>query len=123
LAFNFPLALDKASGVLAVGYRAPAKLALFEAASGARRQTLETCGDTDDLFFDAPRRRLYVVCGSGGVDVFQAGPGGYVRLARIDSRRGARTGLFVPGLDRLFIAARAGFGRRDAAILVFRPGP
>ena len=29
---------------------------------------LSTCGDTDDLFFDAKRRRIYVSCGrrSGG---------------------------------------------------------
>lgn len=123
MAFNYPLAFDKASGVVAVGFRAPAKLVIYEAASGARRQVLDTCGDTDDLFFDPPRRRLYVVCGGGGVDVFQASAEGYARLGRVGSRRGARTGLFAPSLDRLFVAARSGLSSRDAAILVFRPRP
>ena len=37
------------------------------------------------------------------------------------SRAGARTGVFAPALDRLYVAARAAPGSRDAAILVFRP--
>jgi hypothetical protein len=123
MAFNYPLAFDKAAAIVAVGFRAPAKLVIYEAASGARLQQLDTCGDSDDLFFDAPRRRLYVICGSGGVDVFQREATGYARLSHVDSRRGARTGLFVPSLDRLFVAARSGLGGRDAAILVFRPRP
>jgi hypothetical protein len=123
MAFNYPLAFDKAAGIVAVGFRAPAKLVIYEAASGVRLQQLDTCGDTDDLFFDAPGRRLYVICGGGGVDVFQREATGYARLSHVDSRRGARTGLFVPSLDRLFVAARSGLGGRDAAILVFRPRP
>jgi hypothetical protein len=35
---------------------------------------------------------------------------------------GARTALFVPALNRLFVATRAGDGR-GAAILVLRPQP
>jgi hypothetical protein len=53
------------------------------------------------------------------VDVFQSDRGSYARLARIPSRAGARTGLFVPREDRLFVAAR-GDGANGAAILVFR---
>jgi hypothetical protein len=56
------------------------------------------------------------------VDVFTRGAAGYARTARITSRKGARTGLFVPELDRLFVAARAG-PMSPAAILVFKPAP
>lgn len=122
LRFNFPMALDPAGASVAVAYRLPAQVAILDRATGARRQTLGTCGDADDLFFDAKRRRLYVVCGGGSVDVFEAGGRGYGRAARVASRPGARTGLFVPQLDRLYVAARAAPGR-DAAILVFRPAP
>jgi hypothetical protein len=43
----------------------------------------------------------------------------------IKTASGARTSLFVPKPDRLFVAARAGFFGlgSDAAILVFRPEP
>jgi hypothetical protein len=47
---------------------------------------------------------------------------GYGRLARVPTVSGARTSLFVPELDRLFLAVRA---RSDdpAAIWVLRPSP
>ena len=118
--FNYPLAVDREAGLVATVYRLPAKLVIFDSTSGARRQMLDTCGDADDVFFDSRRHRLYVVCGGGAVDVFAIAGQGYVRLARIPSRRGARTGLFVPQLDRLYVAARAS-GSRPAAILVLRP--
>ena len=94
-------------------------LGIFDTATGARRQTLPTCGDVDDAFFDPKRKRLYVVCGAGEVDVFQAAAKGYARLDHIKSRSGARTGFFAPELDRLFVAARA--SGEPAAILVYRP--
>jgi len=44
-------------------------------------------------------------------------------LKSLNTASGARTSLFVPDLDRLFVAARAGFFGlgSDAAILVLRP--
>jgi hypothetical protein len=36
---------------------------------------------------------------------------------------GARTSLFVPDLDRLYVAERAGLMGSDAAIRVYRPAP
>jgi len=44
-------------------------------------------------------------------------------LARLPTRSGARTSLFVPESDRLFVAARARRLGSGAAILVFRPEP
>jgi len=122
LKWNFPLALDPAAGVVAVGYRFPARLVVWTAASGQVRQSLSACGDADDLFFDKPRARIYMICGQGVVDVFAAKPDGYSRIARVPTRGGARTGLLVPQLDRLFVAARAG-PSAPAALLVYRPQP
>jgi DNA-binding beta-propeller fold protein YncE len=120
-ALNFPLAVDPTSGVLATVYRLPSRLAVLDAASGAIRADLATCGDADDVFFDAKRQQIYVTCGSGAVDVVQTRPT-YVSIARIATRPGARTSLFVPELDRLFVAARAS-GSTEAAVLVYRPQP
>lgn len=118
---NFSLALDPKAGLIAAVYRLPPILAILDVATGARRQSTSTCLDADDVFFDHLRKRIYVICGSGAVDVFEASAKGYGRLARVPTRGGARTGFFAPQLDRLFVAARAESGRRDAAILVFRP--
>ncbi|MFL5296001.1 MAG: YncE family protein [Phenylobacterium sp.] len=120
--FNFPMALEPDGAGVAVAYRLPAKLALLDRHSGDVRQSLATCGDSDDAFFDAARHRLYVVCGGGSVDVFERAAGGYRPIARIATRAGARTGLFAPSLDRLYVAARAQ-GGQGAALLVFKPAP
>lgn len=120
LKWNYPLAIDPAAGLIAVAYRFPARLALWDLKTGAVKQRLHACGDADDVFFDAPRHRLYVICGSGGVDVFATTGGDYARQGATPTRSGARTGLFVPQIDRLFVAARADSGA-EAAILVFKP--
>jgi len=116
---NFPIALEPGANLLAVGFRLPAALVLIDASSGEIRQSLGTCGDTDDLYFDQRRGRLYVVCGSGKVDVFRRSGDRYAREARVISRPGARTVLFDPASERLFVAAPAGDGK-PAAILVLR---
>ena len=122
LRWNFPLAIDPSDRSVAVAYRFPARLVRWNPASGQVLQTLRVCGDADDLFFDRPRRRLYVVCGDGVVDVFTATATGYAPAGRTLTRSGARTGLFVPTLDRLYVAARAP-GGQEAAILVLKPQP
>ena len=121
---NFPMAFDTAHAALAVVFRSPARLLLFDTASGQLTARIATCGDADDVFFDAKRRRIYVSCGAGSVDVFQADERSLRLLARITTASGARTALFVPELDRLFVAAPAGFLGigKGAEILVFRPG-
>jgi hypothetical protein len=95
---------------------------LLEAVSGTAKADLPTCDDADDLFFDDKRRRIYVSCGSGAVDVFEQSGGKYIASAHIETRSGARTSLCVPALDRLFVAARASSGQK-AAVLVYRPAP
>jgi hypothetical protein len=118
---NFPLAIERTGRLVASVTRRPPRLLLFDAASGAPDAELATCGDADDAFFDAPRDRIYVICGAGAVDVFERKDGRFEPRARIDTESGARTGLFVPELDRLFVAARGGALGGHARILVFAP--
>ena len=121
---NFPLAVRSDGGVIAVAFRAPPTLALLDAGSGGFLTQQRSCSDADDVFFDERRQRIYLSCGDGAVDVFDRDKdGGLRRLARIETSSGARTSLFVPQLDRLYVAARAGMIGGEARILVFRPQP
>lgn len=117
---NFPMAIDPAAGILAIVYRWPARLDLVDEATGRVRQDMPTCGDADDVYFDPPRGRIYVSCGSGEVDVLQKAAGRYTHVTGISTRGGARTALFLPELDRLIVAEHSRFGT-SAALAVFRP--
>ena len=117
------MALDAAGAVLATVFRSPPRLVLMDTGTGAVTANLHARADADDVFFDAKRRRIYVSCGEGPVDVLQGDAAGYHPLAHIATHSGARTSLFVPELDLLYVAARAGLLGSDAAILVFQPGP
>jgi hypothetical protein len=103
-----------------VVYRKPALLAVFDTASGAAVARLPACGDTDDVFLDSQRHRLYLSCGAGFLEVIQQRDDTYEDLARIPTVPGARTALFVPERDRLYLAVRAS-GSEGAAVWVFRP--
>ena len=103
-AANFPMALDDAGHRLFVGCRRPAKLLVYDTRSGSAGASADIVGDTDDLFFDTARRRLYVIGGGGFIDVFDVSGAAPSRIARIDTAPGARTGLYVAALNRLFVA-------------------
>ncbi len=120
---NFPMALDPDGARLAVVFRRPPQLVLLDARDGRVIATLGTCGDADDVFFDARRRRIYVSCGEGVVDVFAGEGAGLRRLQRVATSPGARTSLFAGELDRLFVAVPARASGSAASILVLRPTP
>jgi DNA-binding beta-propeller fold protein YncE len=119
---NFPMAIDRdGKRVLAV-FRHPPLLVAFNAADGTVAAKLATCGDSDDVFVDAKRARVYVSCGEGYIETFAAQGDGYASIGRVPTASGARTSLFVPALDRLYLAVRTS-GSTPAAIWVFRPAP
>jgi hypothetical protein len=105
LAFgNFPMALDEANHRLFVGCRIPPKLVVLNTESGDVITKTDISGDPDDVFYDNKRHRIYAICGAGKIDVIeQTDPNTYKASAKIDTAKGARTGLFVPEQDVLFV--------------------
>jgi DNA-binding beta-propeller fold protein YncE len=119
---NFPMTLDDASRQVIVVFRNPATLAAFSMADGRVVTSTSTCGDADDVFADAKRNRIYVSCGDGFLDVFEPHEAAYRRIGHVPTASGARTSLYVPELDRLFLAVRAG-AQQPAELWVYRPSP
>jgi DNA-binding beta-propeller fold protein YncE len=106
LAFaNFPMALDEANHRLFVGCRLPAKLVVLNTESGEIVAKIDISSDTDDVFCDGKRHRIYAICGAGKIDIIeQINANTYKASAKVDTANGARTGLFVPERDILFVA-------------------
>jgi YVTN family beta-propeller protein len=106
LAFgNFPMALDEANHRLFIGCRLPSKLVVLSTDSGDVVAKIDISGDPDDVFYDAKRHRIYAICGAGKIEVVeQIDPKTYKISTKVDTAEGARTGLFVPERNALFVA-------------------
>ena len=106
LAFaNFPMALDEANHRLFVGCRLPSKLVVLNTESSDVVAKIDISGDPDDVFYDSKRHRIYAICGAGKIDIIeQTNANTYKGSGKIDTANGARTGLFVPERDTMFVA-------------------
>ena len=114
---NFPMALDEPSHRLFVATRTPARLAVFDTATGRMVSALPAVQDADDLYFDSARKRIYIPGGEGSISIFQQDdPDRYRLLAKLPTALGARTAGYFgkgrKGFDRLYLAvpARADHG-------------
>jgi YVTN family beta-propeller protein len=117
---NYPMALDEAGHRLFIGCRKPAEMLAFDTQSGKVIATAPIPGDTDDLFYDATSKRVYVSGGEGAVAVID---NDYKTVASIATAKGARTSLFVPGLKRLFVAVPNRGKKQRPELLVYRVSP
>lgn len=119
-AANFPMALDEAGKRLFVGTRAPALLLVYDIDTGRIVARLPIGGDSDDLFYSAAHKRVYVVCGEGRIDVLrQDDPDHYAPEGTVATAPRARTGLLVPEDDTLYVAAPAS-GASPARVLAYK---
>jgi YVTN family beta-propeller protein len=116
---NFPMALDEPGRRLFVATRWPAALLVHDTNAGKLIANLPIGGDADDVFFDAERKRIYVICGQGVIDVvLQRDADHYQSVAQVPSAPGARTGLFVAARKTLYVAVPAR-GSSGAEIRVY----
>src|ERR1043166_2088232 len=106
LAFaNFPMALDETNHRLFVGCRLPSKLVVLNTDSGDIVSKIDLSGDADELFYDGKRHRIYAICGAGKIDIIeQSDLNRYKIAAKVQTPEGARTGIFDPSRDALFVA-------------------
>jgi DNA-binding beta-propeller fold protein YncE len=120
---NFPMALDEADHRLLVVTRRRPRLLVLNTESGKQVASHPAVGDADDVFYDAARKRIYISGGEGFIDTFdQRGPDHYQPSGRIPTASGARTSLFVPELNRLYLAVPHR-GNQKAEVRVYEPQP
>ena len=120
---NFPMALDEADHRLFIGCRKPAKLLALDMETGKTVATVDIVGDTDDLFYDAANKRIYVSGGEGRVTVIsQASADNYDVSGQVATAPGARTSFFVPETETLYVAVPHR-GEQKAELRIFSVAP
>jgi hypothetical protein len=99
LEHNFPMALDELHHCLFIGTLEPARLAVFDTASGHMLAALPSVQDADDVYYDSARKRIYMAGGEGLIyTVKQTDADNYRLPAKVPTALGARTaGYFGKG--------------------------
>ncbi len=120
---NFPMALDEARHRLFVATRGPAQMQVYDTSTGLLLAALPCVQASDDLYFDAARRRIYVSGGEGYISVFQQKEANsYSPIAKVPSALGGRTAGYFgkghKGFDVFYLAVPARIDR-GAEILVY----
>lgn len=110
---NFPMSLDEANHRVIVGTREPATLSVFDTATGKMVSSVPTVQDTDDLYYSAERKRVYVPGRAGEIWVYQqTDPDHYNMISKIPTVVGAGTAGYFgrqgKGFDRFYLAVSAG---------------
>jgi DNA-binding beta-propeller fold protein YncE len=124
---NVSLALDEKDHRLFAGSRMPPMISVFDTSSGKQISQVEGIAGIDDLWYDAQHKRIYASGGRGGdvgfVYVYQQKSADqYDLVSKVPTAAGAGTSLWVPELNRLYVAAPAS-EKQDAGIMVFEPQP
>jgi DNA-binding beta-propeller fold protein YncE len=118
---NSTMALDELAHRLFVGCR-NGQLVVFDTQNGKELQALPIGPRADDMAFDSGSKRIYVISGGEGVvGVYkEKDPDHYQSLGKVSSAPGAKTGLWVSELNRLFVAAPAQ-GSSSGKVYVYEP--
>ena len=115
------LALDNDHRRVFVGTRTPDKFIVLDMESGKRLATLDSVGGISGMFFDAAHQRVYVSGLDGIVEVYQqSDPQHYSSCGRVNIVPKAGTSLFMPTLNRYYVAAPPQ-GGQPGEIWVFEP--
>jgi DNA-binding beta-propeller fold protein YncE len=119
---NYPMALDQANHRLFIGCRKKPSLVVLDTESGQEVATLEIPGDTDDVWFDAKRKRIYASCGEGFIAVIkQAAPDQYALEEKIPTIKDARTSYLDAETGRLYLAVPKQPDKAGPEIQVYAP--
>jgi hypothetical protein len=105
---NYAMALNEEDHRLFTITRKTPMMVVLNTETGNEVTRLRAAGECDDVFFDASRKRIYVIGAEGFISVFQQNdPDHYELLANVPSGIGIRTGYFFKRRDRFYVAVPA----------------
>ena len=118
------MALDEPHHRLFSATRQPPKFFVFNTDTGKVVTTVPCAGFNDDMWFDTARKRIYVTGSETTTVIEQRDADHYQNVADVATGFRAKTSVFVPELNRLYIAV-SGKGKPDAklALQIFEAQP
>ena len=118
------MALDEPHHRLFSATRQPPKFFVFNTDTGKVVTTVPCAGFNDDMWFDTARKRIYVTGSETTTVIEQRDADHYQNVADVPTGFRAKTSVFVPELNRLYIAV-SGKGKPDAklALQIFEVQP
>ncbi len=121
---NMAMALDAEHHRLYVGCRdtdVRGSILVLDSVTGKEMDRLPIGGWVDSMFYDSERGRIYASTGVGEVFTYERmKDGSFKALDTVDTAVMAKTSLYSPSLQRLFVAVPH-LGETSSKILVFKP--
>jgi DNA-binding beta-propeller fold protein YncE len=119
---NYAMALDQANHRLFIGCRKKPCLVVMDTETGNEITSVEIPADTDDVFFDAGRKRIYASCGEGFLAVIkQVDPDHYELQEKVPTVKDARTSYLDTQTGRLYLAVPRQSDKQGPEIRVYEP--
>ena len=105
---NYAMALDEEAHRLFTITRKTPMLVVLDTQTGKEVARVRAAGECDDVYYDASRKRIYVIGGEGFISVFQQdNPDHYSLIQDVASTIGVRTGFWFAKRDRLYVGVPA----------------
>lgn len=105
---NYAMALNEQDHRLYTITRKTPMMVVLNTENGNEVARMRVAGECDDVYFDASRKRIYVIGAEGFISVVQQNdPDHYELLANVPSGVGVRTGYFFTKRDRFYVGVPA----------------
>jgi DNA-binding beta-propeller fold protein YncE len=117
---NAMVAFDSAQHRLYVVCRDPGMVVVMNSDTGAVVGTQPAPLRSDEVQYDAGSHRLYVPGGEGYMGIYDTSDADHLKLTeKVATAPGAKTGLLLPAIHRLFLAVSPGESKTMAKVLTY----
>jgi sugar lactone lactonase YvrE len=117
---NAMVAMDEPHHRLFVGCRKPGMVVVMNSDTGAVTNSVPSPLRSDQILFDQTANRLYSPGGEGNVALYDTSDPDHLKtIAQVPTAPGAKTGILVPELKELILAASPGDTKTMAKVLTF----
>jgi DNA-binding beta-propeller fold protein YncE len=117
---NAMVAMDEPHHRLFVGCRKPGMVVVMNSDTGAVTNSVPSPLRSDQILFDQTANRLYSPGGEGNVALYDTSDPDHLKtIAKVPTAPGAKTGILVPEIKELILAASPGDTKTMAKVLTF----